>query len=316
MNFKTEIKLPNFPFSISHKDKIISVGSCFSENIGEKLKDSKFDIVVNPHGILFNPVSVCKSLKDCLLNKQYSPSELKTNKDLYFSFNHHSSYSGLNKLAVSEKINDSIARANTQLKEAKVLIITLGTSWVYKRIQTNEVVANCYKIPNNQFKKELLTVNEIAESLRNILEAIKLENDHIQVIATISPVRHWKDGVVENQQSKATLHLALKELTDTLTYCHYFPSNEIVLDELRDYRFYAKDMLHPSQLAIDYIWEKFSDSFFSQETKELNQRISQLTKEKNHRPFNAESEEFIAFKKQLDEKEGKLFAEFPYLKDR
>lgn len=313
MNFKTEIKLPAYPFSISHQDKVVSFGSCFSENIGEKLLAHKFDVLTNPYGILFNPVSISTAIEECVSSKHYTEADLNSNKDIYFSFNHHSKYAGLIKEEVIEKINTSMAQANDYLSEANVLILTFGTAWVYKFNETKEIVANCYKLPKSLFTKELLSVKQIVAEISNSIGKLKDINANIKIITTISPVRHWKDGVVESQQSKATLHLALKELNEQFDNSVYFPSYELMLDELRDYRFYAKDMLHPSELAIDYIWEKFGNSFFSKETKNLNQRISQLEKEKNHKPFNPESKEFIAFTKQLVEKENKLYKEFPFL---
>lgn len=314
MNLKTEIKLPTYPFSVSHEEKIISFGSCFSENIGRKLLDNKFDVCINPFGILFNPISVCKAINQCVVNYRHKESDLDSNQEIQFSYSHHSSFSSLNKKETLQLINEGIKKGNKYLKKSKTLIITLGTAWVYRLKETNEVVANCYKIPQNQFNKELLSVADIVNTLNNSIANLKEKNPEINIITTISPVRHWKDGVVENQQSKATLHLAFKEINESNDNCHYFPSYELMMDELRDYRFYAKDLLHPSEIAIDYIWEKFGDSFFTEETKKLNKRISQIQKEKNHRPFNPESTEFVEFSKQLVEKENQLHKEFPFLK--
>lgn len=316
MNLQTQIKLPDYPFTISHQDKVLSFGSCFSENIGDKLKEHKFDVLVNPYGILFNPISVCTAINECLENKSYLEADLNNNKEIHFSFNHHSRFAGLNKAEVLESINSSISQANSYLSDANVVVLTFGTAWVYRLKETNQVVANCYKLPNTLFNKELLSINEIVAEVSDSINKLRSVNPSVKIITTISPVRHWKDGVVENQQSKATLHLALKGINEKFDNSVYFPSYEIVLDELRDYRFYANDMLHPSELAVDYIWEKFSNSFFSKETKELNKRITQLNKEKNHKPFNPGSDEFIAFSRQLVEKENKLYSDYPFLKVR
>ena len=314
MKLRTEVQIPISPFSISHQHKIISFGSCFSENIGEKLHTHKFDIFNNPFGILFNPISVCSAISECLENKTYQEDELNQHNELYFSFNHHSKYAGNNKAEVVSRMNSAIRTGQDYLASSKVLIMTFGTAWVHRIKETNEIAANCYKLPASHFKKELLSVQEIVAEVSSTLSKLKKANASIQIIATISPVRHWKDGVVENQQSKATLHLAIKELREQHENLVYFPSYEIMLDELRDYRFYADDMLHPSSLAIDYIWQKFGDAFFSPETKELNKRISHIEKEKNHKSFNPQSNDFIAFKKKLEEKEKELYLEFPYLK--
>lgn len=313
MNLKTEIKLPSYWFNLSHEDKIISFGSCFSDNMGQKLQESKFDVCINPFGILFNPISVCKAINQCAENIKYRESDLNSNNEIQFSFNHHSSFSFLSKQETIQKINQGIEIGSSYLNDANVVIITLGTAWAYKLKETNEVVANCYKIPQNQFSKELLSVNEIVEALNETISNIKSINSAANIITTISPVRHWKDGVVENQQSKATLHLALKEINESNENCHYFPSYEIMMDELRDYRFYAKDMLHPSEVAIEYIWGKFGDSFFTKETKELNIRISQIKQGVAHKPFNSESENHKKFKENLRSKIHEIEEEFPNL---
>lgn len=316
MKFSTEVSLPTSPFSLSHQDRITSFGSCFSENIGEKLEAHKFDVCTNPYGILFNPVSISKAIRESLDHTLYTETDVHYHKEKYFSFNHHSKYAGIEKVEVLDKINSSIGLSNSYLKESKALILTLGTAWVYRLIESNEVVANCYKLPGSLFTKELLSVKEIVAEVSEAINKLRAVNPDVTFITTISPVRHWKDGVVENQQSKATLHIALKELNEEFQNSVYFPSYEILLDELRDYRFYAEDMLHPSKFAIDYIWEKFADTFFSKQTKELNQRIAQINRENNHKPFNLESNEFMAFAKQLIERENKLVEEFPFLKGR
>ncbi|MEZ7901502.1 MAG: hypothetical protein ACI8RY_001592 [Urechidicola sp.] len=313
MKLKTEIKLPSYRFNLSHEDKIISFGSCFSDNMGEKLKESKFDVCVNPFGILFNPISVCKAINQCVENTKYTEFDLNSNNEIQFSFNHHSSFSSLSKQETIQKINQGIETGSSYLNDANVVIITLGTAWVYKLNETNEVVANCYKIPQDQFSKDLLSINEIVVALNESILKIKSINPTANVITAISPVRHWKDGVVENQQSKATLHLALKEVNESHENCDYFPSYEIMMDELRDYRFYAKDMLHPSEVAIDYIWEKLGDSFLTKETKELNFRISQIKQGLSHKPFNSESENHKKFKKKLLSKIQEIEDEHPYL---
>lgn len=314
MKFSTPIPIQEYPFQITHNTSIVSFGSCFSENIGEKLAYHKFDICINPFGILFNPISVSRAIEDCLAAKEYTENELKTNNQIHFSYNHHSSFSSLSRKETLDLINKGIKKGGDYLEKSKTVIITLGTAWVYKLKETNETVANCYKMPANLFTKELLSINSIVDAMNKTIAKLKEQNPEINIITTISPVRHWKDGVVENQQSKSTLHLALKQINETHLNCHYFPSYEIMMDELRDYRFYAKDMLHPSELAIEYIWDKFADSFFDIKTKELNKRISQIQREKNHKLLNPESKDSIAFSKKIKEKEIQLYSEFPFLK--
>ena len=214
MKLKTEIKLPTYPFSISHQDSVVSFGSCFSENIGGKLKEQRFDTLVNPFGILFNPISVSNALTECIQHNLYSDSELQNNKGLFFSFKHHSKFSGFDKVEVLNQINTKITEASKALRTAQTVILTFGTAWVYKLRETKEVVANCYKLPNSLFTKEILSVGEIVAEVSASIALLKSLNPAVKVITTISPGRHWKDGVVENQQSKATLHLALKEVNE------------------------------------------------------------------------------------------------------
>ncbi|MGB1039850.1 MAG: GSCFA domain-containing protein [Flavobacteriales bacterium] len=313
MNLKTEIKLSNYPISISHEDKILSIGSCFSENIGAKLKDYKFDILTNPHGIVFNPISISTAINECLEGKQYKESDLNKNGEIYFSYNHHGSFSGLNQKEVLEAINDKIKKGNEFIENSDVLILTFGSAWIYRRKQNNEVVANCHKVPTSEFTKELLSVSEVVERITDSINRIKSINPSIKILTTISPVRHWKDGVVENQQSKATLHLALKEINERFEDSFYFPSYEIMMDELRDYRFYGVDMLHPSELAIDYIWEKFADSFVSTKTKILNEKILKINQGLMHKPFESNSLSHKKFRKKLLDEIIKLENEYKFL---
>lgn len=313
MNFKTEVKIPTYPLSISHQDGIVSFGSCFSENMGQKLIEKRFDVLVNPFGILFNPISVANAINHCVENKVYQHEDLSCNKEVHFSFGHHSKFSGLDSEKVLTGINSSINEAHIRLKKAKVIILTFGSAWVYRHNETKEIVANCYKLPSSFFTKELLTIDDICLPISQSISRLIQLNPEIKIITTISPVRHWKDGVVESQQSKATLHLALKQINEQTENCVYFPSYEILLDELRDYRFYANDMLHPSDLAIEYIWKKFGEAFFEVETAQLNKRIEQINREKNHKPFNPNSDNFRSFANQLEEKENQLIADFPFL---
>ncbi len=314
MNFRTKVPPLSPPFFISHQDTIISLGSCFAQNIHDKLTYHRFDIISNPHGILFNPISIASAIEECIVNKEYDNNELGFHNELYYSFNHHSMFSGVEQSEVLSKINSRINLANAYFSKANILIVTIGTAWVYRLEKSNKVVANCHKTPITNFRKELLSVNEIVSALTQSLSKLQKFNPDIKIITTISPVRHWKDGVVENQQSKSTLHLALREIKQQMDNLVYFPSYEIMLDELRDYRFYADDMLHPSSQAIDYIWSKFSDSFFTDETRKINKRIFQIEKEKEHRLLHPKTQDSINFKEQLKRKENQLNLDFPFLK--
>jgi hypothetical protein len=300
--FRTELTLTKGLNTITHDDKIVSLGSCFSENIGNKLGYYQFDIDINPHGILFNPISICKSLYDILEEKKYEERDLDSFRDVFFSYHHHSSFSSLNAKDVIEVANERIRKASSQLKESKFLMITLGSAFVYRNKISGELVANCHKVPNYNFDKKLLSHEEIVESFWDVLIKIKQINPTIQVIFTLSPVRHVKEGIIENNRSKAILLSVIHKLVDDFENVNYFPSYEIMMDDLRDYRFYEKDMIHPSSLAIDYIWNKFSEVYFTEETIKIKKEIESIKKDLAHKPFNTSSEDFIKFKDSLASK--------------
>ena len=265
-------------------------------NLGSMLRKCPLPYNFPSYASAFNPISIFNSIEDVFNKKMYTEKDIDFNKEIFFSYNHHSSYSSLNKEEVIKKTNNSISDNYDYLLNSKVLFLTFGTSWIYRNKTSKKVVANCYKMPSNLFTKELLKVEDIIINFENIIEKIKIINPNIQIISTISPVRHWKDGAIENQVSKSTLFLALNEVNKKHPNCHYFPSYEIMLDDLRDYRFYEKDMLHPSPIAIDYIWKKLELSLLNKNTIDLNKKIVQLNSAINHRAFNPNSEETKRFK--------------------
>jgi hypothetical protein len=277
--------------NITHQDAILLLGSCFTENIGEKLLNSKFNVNINPFGIIYNPISIANSLIRIVNNQLYSEQELTEHHKKWFSFDHHGSFSSFNKLECLAKINNEITCAHQHLQETKTIVFTLGTAWVYENIENKKLVANCHKIPAKNFTKRLLSVDEIVQSFSAL--ANKLKN--INFVFTISPVRHISEGLHENNISKSVLHLAIHELTKNHTNCHYFGAYEMIIDELRDYRFFKEDMIHPTPQAIDYVWEKFTATYFNKETILLNQRIEKLKQAALHRPFNFESESHQKF---------------------
>lgn len=313
MNFTTKVNPPNYSFNLSHQDKIVSFGSCFSENIGQKLQAHKFEVLINPFGILFNPISISSAINQCIEQKLYEESDLSSKDQIYFSFNHHSSYSGIDKTEVLKAINSRIKETHSFLLQANTLIVTVGTAWCYRLKKTSKIVANCYKLPSNLFSKELLTISEITTDFQETINSLLAINPALKIVFTVSPVRHWKDGVVENQQSKSTLLLAISELIKNNPCCHYFPSYEIMIDELRDYRFYAEDMLHPSPMAIEYIYEKFGNSLFDLSTQKLNKHISQINQSLGHRPTNSNSDNHKKFVDSVIQKIEALEKEFPFL---
>ena len=296
----TSVKLNKSEFYLNHNQSILMVGSCFSENIFDKLSDSKFTVTPNPFGIIYNPISIVSCLKRVLNKQYYNESDLAFKNLKWLSFDHHSSFSNADKEACLLNINESIQLASDNLKTTKTIFITLGSAWVYE-YQNVGVVANCHKIANKQFTKRLLSVKEIIASFHAISSELSLYN----VVFTVSPVRHVKDGLHENNLSKATLHLAINNLVEQNSNYSYFPAYEMIVDELRDYRYFKDDLVHPTLLAINYVWDKFKDTYCNSETIELISQIDKIKAAANHKPFDFKSEahqQFIKKQKQLIKK--------------
>ena len=299
-HFRTEIPPILIGVEIAHQHQVLCIGSCFAEHIGGRLEQLKFPALINPFGIVYNPVSLASSLEMLLSDSHFSEDDLFENLGLWHSFAHHGRFSHPDKKTAVRQINQSLINARLFLGNTDRLVLTLGTAHVFVDKKTNAVVANCHKMPGQSFDRQRLSVEEVASPLIAVLQKLKEKLPSLEVIATVSPVRHLRDGLVENQKSKATLLLGLEAVNNALPFVHYFPSYEIVLDDLRDYRFYEKDLSHPNGLAIDYIWQLFENAFFSEKTKALCQRISQLTTAAAHRPFHPASEAHQSFlKKQL-----------------
>ncbi|MFT5256746.1 MAG: hypothetical protein ACI8VJ_001114 [Polaribacter sp.] len=299
---------------IGYTSKIFLLGSCFSENIGAKLSYYKFQSHQNPFGILFHPIAIENLIKRAINNKRYTAKEVTFNNERWHCLDAHSSLSSPNKQELLTDLNSGLGATKEQLAVATHIIVTLGTSWVYKHIETGVTVANCHKIPQKQFSKELLSVTEVSESLARSIALIRSVNKNTTVTLTVSPVRHLKDGFIENTRSKAHLIAAIHTTVDPIKNLHYFPSYEIVMDELRDYRFYEEDMVHPNKTAINYIWEKFVTACFSEESQVTMQEVENIQKGIAHRPFNEESEQHARFLMILEEKKGNLLKKLPFLK--
>ncbi|QNM84663.1 GSCFA domain-containing protein [Polaribacter pectinis] len=296
---------------ISYESKILLIGSCFSENIGNKLDYYKFQSAQNPFGILFQPKAIEKLITSAINEREYTVEDLVFQNERWHCFDAHSSLSSTDKNELINSLNSTISLTNKQTKEATHLIITLGTSWVYRFIETDAIVANCHKIPQKKFLKELLSVDEVSESLEAIIELIKSVNKDINILFTVSPVRHLKDGFIENTQSKSHLIAGIHNVVNPRNKTHYFPSYEIMMDELRDYRFYAEDMIHPNKTAINYIWEKFVATWFSDDSKTTMQEIETIQKGISHRPFNENSDSHKSFLKNLEVKISNIKTKIP-----
>jgi len=300
---------------ISYASKIVLLGSCFSENIGDQLNYFKFQTVQNPFGILFHPKAIKELVANAIHEKTYTETDLVFQNERWHCFDAHSKLSAPEKKDVLSQLNKAITSTNTALKEATHLVITLGTSWVYRDTATHKIVANCHKIPQKKFSKELLSVQEVTETLSEIITLIQSVNASINIIFTVSPVRHLKDGFVENTQSKSHLIAGIQTLlSNSKSNLHYFPSYEIMMDELRDYRFYSEDLIHPNTTAIRYIWERFTTTWVDEKAAEMMQEINTIQKGLLHRPFDVNSVQHQKFLTNLSSKIAKIATEFPLIK--
>jgi GSCFA family len=313
MNFFSNIDIKPLPQPINYEHKIMLMGSCFTEHIGNNLDDLKFNVLQNPNGILFETASVCKSLTGYLDNKQYTGEELSYQNELWQSWDHHSRFSNPDKEKALEGINQSQQKAHEFIKEADWLIITLGSSFVYRLKETNSFVANCHKAPGTWFEKYLIPIAEQIELLDNTIHRLFYSNPKLKIIFTISPVRHLRDGVVDNNRSKARLIETVHHLVNKFDRLYYFPAYELVIDVLRDYRFYDIDLAHPNYAATQFVMEHFAEFGFDKATQDLMKEIKQLVTARNHKPFHPESNQHRQFLKQQNEKAQALAKAHPHL---
>jgi lysophospholipase L1-like esterase len=312
MNFQTQIPLQKSDFPIDYTSKVVSLGSCFAENMAEKLEYFKFENVVNPFGIIFNPVSLEKLILRSIHKNYFTANDIFYHNEAWHCYEVHSELSNPNKEEFLSNLNQLIDSTNQELSKSTHVIITLGTSWVYRHIESNEIVANCHKVPQKQFVKELLAIAQIEASLQNIISEIHTVNPKCNFVFTVSPVRHIKDGFVENTLSKAHLISALHATNFQIPASNYFPSYEILMDELRDYRFYAEDMLHPNKIAIDYIWIKFFENYVDEKEFGLMNHVCEIQRALKHRPFNPNSESHKKFLENLNQKINTLVKKYPH----
>lgn len=282
MELRTNFSIPPSEIRITYQDPVMFIGSCFSTSIGKQFESGHMPVMINPSGTVYNPVSVCNTLDTISAGKNYKISDLYNHEMTWLSFNHSTDFSSDNPETALEKINSKIEEARNFITSARFLFITFGTARVYRWKQSGKIVSNCHKIPAREFTEELLSVKTVVSLWRKQLDSLNSRFPDIKVIFTVSPVRHWKDGAHGNQISKSVLLLAVEELLEHPSQPGYFPAYEIVMDDLRDYRFYDDDMLHPSKSAIDYIWEKFTECYFNEKTKNLWFEVLSITKAANH----------------------------------
>lgn len=306
MKLRTKIELPKNQDLIIHTDKIMSIGSCFSENIGKLFQHYKFDIVLNPFGQLYNPASVAKSIKRIIDAKKYESSDLEYYNEVYHSYDHHSKYSNSDKTIALENINNELLRASEQIRNAKYLFLTLGSSHVYLLASNNRVVSNCHKVNSSTFKVEILDTESIVEYLSDAIDELNHINPTIKIIFTVSPIRYFALGFFENSVSKSHLFSAIYILLKKYSNTMYFPAYELLMDDLRDYRFYKNDLLHPNDLAIEYIWNKLSDSLIADSSKDIMKSIDKIVAMKNHEPRNKNTQAHQVFLYSIEEKINEL----------
>ena len=318
MLFRSEFTPKPFTVKIKHSDKLLLVGSCFTEQIGKKLSAHKFEVLENPNGILFNPISIAKAIASYAAGKLYAEDELFYYNELWASKEHHTKFSSPEKEVALTEINNSQKAAIEFIKKADWILLTLGSAFLYEWKEINaennyeNVAANCHKIPTNKFNRRLASVEELKQQLLKMQKAVLAVNPNAKLIYTISPVRHLREGFVENNRSKATLIQVVHELTNE-TNCFYFPAYELIIDDLRDYRFFAEDLVHPNYAATNYVWEKFVPAVVDEISQSIMVAINELNAAMSHKPFNPSSEAHKKFLKVNLDKVSKLASEYPYL---
>ena len=313
MEFRTVLKPQKAPFDIDYKDSIMGIGSCFVDNIGARLAELQFTTLLNPFGIIYNPISIFENIEMLLSDNLISETDLHEHNGLWHSWQHHSKFSQPDKNITLLNLNESLSKARSFFKKSNKLIITLGTTHVYLEKKAGNIVANCHKVPPQYFDKKMLTVDEIVESFNNISNKLYAQNIENEIIITISPVRHIRDGIIENQKSKAVLLVAVDEICKKFKNVHYFPAYELVMDDLRDYRFYEADMIHPNSQAIDYIWEFFMDTYFTKSTYSITEEVKKINLMVQHRPLHPNTEGYQQFLKNLNEKIKTIEVKYPFL---
>lgn len=315
------------PFSVKkafhplkQRDKVMLLGSCFTENIGKKMQDMKMNVLENPHGVLFNPASITNSLKTYLNQQVYPIHELFPLNDIWNHWDFHSRFSHIDKDLALQQMNTSVEQASAFIRDADWLILTLGSSYQYFLLQEYAVgkkgdygVANCHKAPGNWFAKRMLDIDNMVTGLNDMLYSLHELNPKLKIILTVSPVRHIKDGIVENNRSKARLLEVVHCLSNTLPFCSYFPAYELVIDVLRDYRFYEQDLVHPGIAAIQFVWERFLDAYIEEDDRVLFNKIEEVNKAKSHRLQFPDSFSAKKFKAAVLNKIRELELVFPYI---
>jgi GSCFA family len=313
MDFHLSFPIPTFTEKINYSSSLLFIGSCFAENIGQRMGNYKFNVQINPNGVLYNPASIAIALRRIIANEAINDSELIFANDCWNSWEYHSRFSKPDKVQCLSEINNSIKKSHQTLQQTEWLFITFGSAFVYQLNSNGELVGNCHKIPQKEFTKKLLTVAEIISDYTKLLNELTAINNNLKVVFTVSPVRYIRDGVVENNISKARLTEAVHDLVAGNNNAFYFPAYELVIDDLRDYRFYKSDLVHPNDQAISYVFEKLMDATFDEETKKLFEKIKDIITAKEHRPFNTETNSHQQFKALYLNRCNEIQKSYPFL---
>ena len=314
MEFRTTIHPREGDNFMRHSDKMMLMGSCFSDNIGARLKDAMVDVVVNPFGTIFNPLSIASSVHKLIDCEVVAGMDLFLANGVWNCYDFHSRFSMVNKDAALERMNDSITVAHNHLRQCKTLVLTLGTAVVYRRRDTGEVVNNCHKVPQHEFTRRLASVEECTETLNAVMARLHEFNPELRVLFTVSPIRHIADGLEMNSLSKAVLRVAVNNVVRAnKEWSGYFPAYEIVIDDLRDYRFYTADMVHPSDVAIEYIWQTFQATYFDDRSTQAIARCERVSKRLKHRPMSNNPDVVARFNADTEAVIANLKKEYPYI---
>lgn len=311
--FRTEIRLTPSPWKIKHPDRIFCIGSCFAEHLHVQFKASGFHSACNPCGIVYNPLSIGTQIIRILEGKSWEENDLIHYRGLYHGLHHHGSFSSPEKELCLARMNDSLYKARDWFDRIDVLVLTLGTAIWYKHQASGQAVANCHKIPAVEFERRFMSTEELVQSVEGWLPELQKRRPGIKIILTISPVRYLKEGFRDNSISKATLVLAAEQLSHLYDVVSYFPAYEILLDDLRDYRFYKEDMVHPSDQAVQYIWAGFQSVYFSTETRQMVNEVNKLIEARTHRPLHPASPEHKTFVDRMESLEKELRSKYPEL---
>lgn len=313
MEFLTHITIPKTSFTCSYKEQVVLLGSCFAENIGRKLRENKFLVDMNPFGVLYNPASIAQAIRMLLQPERFTGNDLLRHEGVYHSFAHHSQFSSSSETECLDGINDRLFSSAEYLRKAERMIITVGTACVYRLKSTGEIVSNCHKLPEKMFSRSMLSVEDIVAEWKPLLLSLWEQNPDLKILFTVSPIRHWKDGAHGNLLSKATLLLAIEQVEKAFPErVFYFPAYELMMDELRDYRFYADDMLHPSSQAVEYIWQRFSENILTKEAQEILKEWGEIQKALNHKPFQPNGEAYKQFISQTLLKMERINEKIPF----